>query len=313
MKKILSLAIVSALVLGFAACKKSNTSTDGINHLGYTNPVSSVTTPTVPVNPLGDMPSTFTKKAVIEESTAVWCGYCPNGAYYMNKACTDHPDKVYGIAYHNTDVMYDLYDTKTHAAESELGSTFSISGIPAGFVDRNSTTNNYNSWGGNCNTELAKIATCGLGIITSKVDATHYSVEVHTGFNTTVSGDYRLVVYVLENDVHKGSNYDQHNYMNTDNSSPWFGFGDIMPSSKYKHQHVLRQSLESGMWGVTIDPSKLKAKGEFVQKYTLDISSEWNVANVNIIAMIVKKGASVTAHTIENAQECKLGSVKKWD
>jgi len=297
MKKNLCVSLFAALAIGFSACKKNNTST----------------TTTPPASPLGIMPETFTKKAVIEEATAVWCGYCPNGAFFMDKACTDYPDKVYGIAYHNTDVMYDLYDSKTQAAESELYSTFSISGIPAGFVSRNSTTNNYNSWGSNCNSELAKTATCGLGIITKKEDATTYSLEVHTGFNTSVTGDYRLVVYILENDVHKGTQYDQRNYMDADNTSPWFGFGAVMPSSKFKHQHVLRQSMENGMWGAAIDPSKLKAKGDFTQKYTLNLSSEWNVAKTKVIAMIVKKGISATSHTIENAQECVLGGIKKWD
>lgn len=311
MKKILSLSLMSALLLGMYSCSKVNPKSNGSNHLGVTNPTGGTVVP-VPVNPLGDMPSEFTRKAVIEEATAVWCGYCPNGAYYLNMACDNNPDKVYGVAYHQTDVFSGMYDAFTTQANTELSAEFNISGIPGGVVDRISTSNNYNSWVSLASSEIKKTATCGLAITTTKVDAS-YEIEVHAGFNTSLSGDYRLVVYVLEDEVHKGAAYDQHNYMDGDAGSPWEGKGDPMPASNFKHKHVFRQSLVKGMWGDPIDATKLKAGGEFVQKFTLDPSPEWDLTKTSVLAMIVNKGTSADKHMVENAQECELGKTKKWD
>lgn len=304
---------MSAMILGFAACSKVNPNKNGTNHLGVTTPTE-VTPPPSAVNPVGDMPADFTKKAVIEEATAVWCGYCPNGAYYLNQACTNNPDKVYGVAYHKTDVFSDMYDAFTAKASGELSSEFNISGIPGGVVNRISTSNNYNSWGATASAEIKKVATCGLAMVTKKVIDNQYEIEVHAGFNASMSGDYRLVVYILEDDVHKGAAYNQHNYMDADAGSPWQGKGDPMSAANFRHNHVFRQSLVNGLHGDAIDAAKMKAGGEFVKTYSLDASSEWDLSKVSVLAMIVKKGSSgATQHYVENVQECKLGETKKWD
>ncbi len=86
-----------------------------------------------------------------------------------------------------------------------------------------------------------------------------------------------------------------------------------MSASNFKHSHVFRQSLVKGMWGDPIDATKLKAGGEFVQKYTLEPSTEWDLTKTTVLAMIVNKGTSVDKHMVENAQECELGKTKKWD
>ncbi len=311
MKKILSISLLSAMILGFAACSKVNPNKNGSNHLGLTNPTE--VTPPAAVNPLGDMPPDFTKKAVIEEATAVWCQYCPSGAYYMNKACTANPDKVYGVAYHKSDVFSDLYDTYTAKASAELSSEFNISGIPGGIVNRVSTFNSLGSWESDASNEIKKVATCGLGIVSKKVIENQFEIEVHAGFNASMSGDYRLVVYILEDEVHKGAAYNQNNFYDTDAASVFYGKGNPMPASNFKHNHAFRQSLVNGFHGDAIDAAKMKAGGEFVKTYTLDASSEWDLSKVHVLAMIVKKGAGATQHYVENAQECKLGEVKKWD
>jgi hypothetical protein len=315
MNKILSFSLFAAVLFSFAACKKINTNTDGTSPV-YTPPASGGTTV---VNPLGDMPQEFTKKVVIEEATAIWCGYCPYGAYYMNEACKANPDKVYGVAIHRTDAFYDLYDANTLKSENEHNSTFSFSGIPAGVVNRDATTDNYNVWGSAATAQLAKTAAGGLGIITKKLSADQYSVEVHAGFNATLIGDYRLVLYVLEDEVHNGAAYDQHNYTDINSSDPnpssaYYNSGDPMTASAYKHNHALRQTISgNGYFGDAIDATKLKAKGEFVKTYTVDIDPTWNVANTKVLAMIIKKGTDAASQSVENAQECKLGSIKKWD
>jgi hypothetical protein len=319
MKKLLSLSLVTALVIGFSACKKNNSADTGINPYGVTANNNNNTGTTPVVSPLGDLPTSFTKKAVIEEATAAWCGYCPYGAINMKAAVDAHPDKVYGIAYHSGDVMSGLYDALTSTSTDDMTTRYSISGIPGGVVNRMSTTNNYNSWGSDCSAELSKPTIGGLGIITKKVNATTYTIDVHAGFSASGSGEYYLVAYLLEDGVHKGAAYDQHNYADINSTSPdpssqYYHAGDPMSSSKYIHNHLLRQVLfTKGIWGTLIPGSKIKAGGEFNVSGDVEMSAEYNLNNVTVIAMIVKKGASAAQDYVENVQECKLGSIKKWD
>lgn len=260
------------------------------------------------------MPTDFTKKAVIEELTGAWCGYCPNGAYYMGKAVDNNPDRVYGVAYHTGDVMSDLYDGNTTTAPDDLAARYSFSGVPSGTVNRKTGTDNYNTWESTAAAEITNTADCGLGIITKKVADRTYTIEVHAGFNKTLTGEYDVVAYVLEDEVHKGAAYDQHNYMDADATSPWFGKGNPMSSANYKHNHLLRQILfKPGLWGTQISASSIKPGGEFIVKEDIDMSAEYDLTKVTILAMIVKKGADATQDYVMNAQECKLGSIKKWD
>jgi hypothetical protein len=314
MKRILSFSIFTILLLSFGACKKVNTNSNGTSPI-YVRPTtgSTTTTPVEEVPILGIMPQEFTKKAVIEEATGVWCGYCPHGAYHMNNACTANPDKVYGVAYHRGDVFSSFYDVNTTAANEDFYSGLGMSGVPSGVVNRDQSTDNYNVWESASASEILKVAKCGIGIATKKVSDIQYSIEVHAGFNTTLSGDYRLVLYVLEDGVHKGSSYDQHNYMDGDAGSPWEGKGDPMSASNYVHNHVFRQAITPNFKGDVITTSKIKPNGEFIKTYVLDMNPEWNESKTSVIAMIVKVGTSPSTHYVENAQECKLGEIKKWD
>jgi len=319
MKKILTFTLVSALFLSYTSCKKTTTTPTGSSSV-YTKPID-LTSPAEVKLALGEMPATFTKKAVIEEATAAWCGYCPYGAINMKDAIDSYPDKVYGVAFHDGDVMSDMYDSYTSSSTLDFETRYAISGIPGGLVNRMSTSNNYNSWKSICATELSKPAVSGLGIITQRIDPQTFAIDVHCGFSTSlVSTDqYYMVAYLLEDAVHKGSAYDQHNYADINSSSPdptspYYKAGDPMSSAKYIHNHLLRQVLyKKGIWGTLIPTEKITTKGEFNALLNVYINPEFNQNNLTVIAMIVKKGTGATQDYIENVQECKLGSIKKWD
>lgn len=311
MKKLVLSSLAVALMFGFYSCSKQSPKISGTNNLGVNN--TNTTAPPA-TNIFGDMPTDFTKKAVIEEVTGAWCGYCPNGAYHIQQSCDANPERVYGVAIHTGDVMSDLYDNYTKSAPDDLASQYSFSGVPAGVVNRRKSTDNYNVWESETAAEINKPAECGLAIATKKVQDQTYSIEVHAGFNTTLTGEYYVVAYILEDEVHKGSAYDQHNYMDADATSPWYQKGDPMSSTDYKHNHLLRQIIfKPGLWGTAIPGNYLKAGGEFAIKEEVDMSTEYDLTKVSVLAMVVKKGATPDEDYVMNVQECKLGSIKKWD
>lgn len=313
MKKLLSISFALTLMLGFSACKKNNSNTNGTNPV-WTAPI--VVTPPVDENPIGDMPPDFTKKTVIEERTGVWCGWCPLGAWYMAKSVEANPDRVYGIAYHVTDVFSGLYDANTLAAETALSSDFAMSGVPSGVVGRDGSTDNYNVWVSASASQLSQTPKAGLAIVTKEIVEGQYEVEVHAGFNANLSGDYRVVVYLTEDEIHKGAGYNQSNYTYQDanyTTIPYYNYPSPMTASQFTHEHVLRQIISKSIWGDAIDATQMKAGGEFISKYVVDLTSEMDPKNCHIVAMIVKKGSSASQHSLENAQACKIGEVKKWD
>jgi hypothetical protein len=311
MKKIILSSLAFALIVGMISCSKQSPTISGSNNLGVSNSGNNTPTST---NVFGEMPTDFSKKAVVEECTGAWCGYCPNGAYNIQKSCEAHPDRVYGVAIHTGDVMSDLYDNFTKNAPDDLASQYAFSGVPAGVVNRRKSTDNYNVWQSETANEINLTADCGLAIATKKVQDRTYNIEVHAGFNKVVTGDCYVVAYILEDEVHKGPAYDQHNYMDADNTSPWYQKGNPMSAANYKHNHLLRQIIfKPGLWGTSIPASYMKAGGEFAVKEDIDMSTEFDLTKVSILAMVVKKGATADQDYVLNVQECKLGSIKKWD
>lgn len=81
-------------------------------------------------------------RAVLEEYTGAWCGYCPRGFVGLEEMNRLYPNDFIGISYHNGDAM-------------EVTSDFpsDVSGFPAAWLDRISQTDafsgdeEYGLWG----------------------------------------------------------------------------------------------------------------------------------------------------------------------
>ena len=184
------------------------------------------------------VPSIFTKKVLIEEFTGAWCGYCPDGAYRLETLIDNNDGKVIGVGLHRGDAM-EIPHT------DYLETTYKSSGFPSGMVDRVSYNGNVTLnrvyWEYITNIQLSDTAICGLAI-KSEVNGRNATIEVHAGVSTNLSGDYRLSVYLIEDDVSGiGYGYDQVNYYDTDSSSPFYGLGD--PIDDYEHNHIVREVL----------------------------------------------------------------------
>ena len=66
-------------------------------------------------------------RAVLEEYTGTWCGYCPRGFVGLEEMNRLHPDDFIGISYHNKDPM-EIMSTAQYPN--------SVPGFPAAFLDR---------------------------------------------------------------------------------------------------------------------------------------------------------------------------------
>ncbi|MGX8695163.1 MAG: hypothetical protein ACSW8D_02155 [Prevotella sp.] len=73
-------------------------------------------------------------RAVLEEYTGTWCGYCPRGFVGLEEMNRLHPDDFIGISYHNKDPMEVMSSAQYPS---------NISGFPSAFLDRQLSTDAF--------------------------------------------------------------------------------------------------------------------------------------------------------------------------
>ena len=100
MKKILVLLISCSVILGSCTKEYTNPTPVAQNNTGGTGGSGGGGggggVPTI-----GPVPSTFTQKALVEEFTGEWCGYCPDGAVILKGIETQYGGKVIGASIHD--------------------------------------------------------------------------------------------------------------------------------------------------------------------------------------------------------------------
>jgi len=252
-----------------------------------------------------EMPLSFTKKVLIEEFTASWCGYCPWGASIVENIINENAN-VIPVAVHVRDGM-----AIDHSVFLEM--TYQNSSYPAGMVDR-APYDSVVSFNAGYFTyltanQLLLEAECGLAM-RSKVSGDIATIEVRAGFNTDLDGDYRLTVYLLEDGVTgSGYGFDQVNWDNEEPQSDFYGMGD--PIEGYVHDHTLRAVL-SGELGDPLDDSVLISGGEHIASYSIDISN-FNKKNLSAVAFIQRIGTHFFDHEVLNVQYVGITGFQDWD
>ncbi|MEP7265864.1 MAG: Omp28-related outer membrane protein [Bacteroidota bacterium] len=293
MKK--TLFLFALVVMGITSCKKED---DAVI-------TSSSEERQIPL--VEYVPSAFTQKLLMEMYSTTGCATCPDAEQKYRVYAANHADKVYGVCIHNSDAM-------DHPQFDVLDNLFNINVYSSGSFNRLAFSNEVvlpkTSWTNNIvNTCLSKTAACGLKI-NSTYTGNIADVTVTAGFNTTLSGDYHLTIYLLEDSVSgSGSGYNQSNYYNNISSSIFYQLGN--PIVGYQHDYVLRQVLTSPI-GETIPQTLIKRSGTFSKHISFSIAG-YDHSQLYIIAFINKTGSTALTHEVKNVQQVKLGSNKSWD
>lgn len=116
--------------------------------------------------------------------------------------------------------------------------------------------------------------------------------------NGSVEGD-KIVVYLLEN----GILYDQTNYYNENESSPFYGLGDPIPD--FEHNEVLRVSMTNVLGDeIPVTP----AFETYNKTLSTSIPGEYVKDNLSLVVMIVDAN-----NTAKNAQYADVGIEKEFE
>lgn len=225
----------------------------------------------VSVTDNGSTPGSFTQKALIEDYTGDWCGYCTRVSHAIDLV-TQQSDKVVVIATHvfNGDPLQNNYGV-------QLANAFNVTGLPTAFINR------AEEWAFPEPNNVAQVTNQatgttdkGISIVSASKDNT-LAFMVNAGFSSNQAGA-KLVVLLLEN----GILLDQTNYY------PEYYGGDD-PIQNFVHNHVLRHSF-TNVLGDAISGS---ANSTHRQYFEYTIPANLNPNLLEIVAMVVDSNNEV--------------------
>lgn len=230
-------------------------------------------------------------RAVVEEYTGTWCGWCPRGLVALEVLSRLYPDDFIGISYHNGDDMEIM-------AASQFPN--SVSGFPYAVLDRQEGADPYygvaqttamdieNDWKRRC----AEFAPADVAT-TAYLSDDRTSVEMTTTVTFPVADDnanYK-VEYILVSDSLYNESWGQSNYFANGSqggaetyAEPEFEVfykGGSYVYGLYYPDVIIATSRLNGTNGTL--PSSIKEDEEDVLSYSFDLSKAVNTSGAPLV------------------------------
>lgn len=233
------------------------------------------------------------RKVLVEDFTGHRCGNCPRAAETIHDIQAAHPGQVIAMGVHsaipseytgtypdNTTQNPDLKYTEDYTREvsTTLDQKFGVStsGLPTGMVNRKkvsgSYASNYTTWESKVSTYLQTPPDMDIQIKNyyHSSDSSLCSY-VYVQFLNQISGKYRVVLYLIENDH---VNW-QKDYQNTPQ--------DIQG---YTHNHLLREPITS-IWGTVVLDGTSEVNASYVNGYSIQIDAgKYDVNNCYVVGFV---------------------------
>jgi hypothetical protein len=248
------------------------------------------------------------KKAVLEEFTGVYCGYCPDGHFRATNIYNANPTNIVLINVHSggyANVAVGEPDLKTTAGNAiDPMAGMNILGYPAGDVSRmNFGTLNpayaqqtvtpfgmaqsRGTWTYTIPNVLAQSAYCNValqGTINATTRVLTVQAAVYYTANSPVGTNSLNIVLLQDNIVGP-----QHNY----GSPTLYNAANYNPDGSYNHNHVLRTTL-TGNFGIPVSPTT--AGSTYTTTLTYTIPATYGAAGKTTQALLgnMKLAAFVT-------------------
>ena len=257
-KQLLLLALT--LMIAIVSCKKEKPAPE------------TVVTPTPPIA----VSSTY--KTLLVEYTATWCSPCGSYGYDNFKDAYDkNPGKVVGISMHANDAVSSGFSYAQDAMEKN----WSFNATPMCAI------NNIRHSASGLQTEIDNAinsnpkAKAGIGIEWS-VSGTTITINTRTVFFQSLTGEYNLGIYLVENGV--------------------MAYQTSHTPSFIVHDRILRDSPTSGGFGekIVLNPS---SEQSINKSYSYAFTAEvYNPSNLKVVAVIWKMSGNSPVEII-NANE----------
>ena len=245
-------------------------------------------------------PTTFTKKALLEDFTGTWCSQCPPAATAVANAINGNSN-IFGVGYHAGNDPMEIPETAYWV------NYYNVTGFPTVYVNGPDTRWNFPDMT-QVNAELAEEATVGLAVNAAIVGG-KLDLEVSVGFKSTPSEEIKLMIYLTEDNV--------------TTTSPQAGSSQ---GADYVHRDVLRE-VYTDQLGDVIPSSNAIAGGVFTRTITgLELPDNIDDTNELKVIVYVRNSYLKTfvdysgdTHTdsphydIYNVQEVHVGGTQAFD
>lgn len=268
------------------------------------------------------------KKVFVESFTGAWCGWCPDGQLKLAEVALTNTNVVVA-SFHNDDNM------NTVSGENLITDYATV--FPSATIDQYLLPGNSEvaiergNWSAFITQRqtMPVPASVSLTAINYNPSTRVINATVSSSFLADVKGDYRLNLYIKENNVFGAiqdslldNGWNQYSYLYNIPSSPYYQFGNylnpttfIMGSNRYKHQFVIDTML-SGSYGASgIIPSSGSTIGQTYSKaytYTLELPAgteyRYNEDNIYLIGVLTEFSTDTKKRTVINVAETKLTS-----
>ena len=232
-----------------------------------------------------NLPASFSKKAVVEDFTGTWCGYCPRVSYAASLV-EAQTDKVFVVGVHNGDQMANGFG-------NALENMYNITGFPTAYIDRDNTWT-YPEPNNVSQALNAAQGTVDVGLaIETSLTGSNLDITISQGFLQNMT-NVKLLVFVLED----GIIADQSNY-----TSYYGGASTII---NFEHNGVLRYAATDIMGDTTTSTI-----GIHEQSFSVNLSSQGvqDPTKTGVLAMLVDDSARV----LYNAQYVISGQTQDFD
>lgn len=253
------------------------------------------------------------KHILLEEFSTAPCGFCPEGDIFAQDIIDNHPEVIW-VTHHagfGTDSM-------TIPASSAIAGAFTTF-APGACLDRGDypipvyTIAPYiavsrQKWDSIVVAHLNDPPVVDV-LISNNYNPTTRKLDVSVDVNflaTPAPGDLRLNLFLVEDSiVGFGNGYDQTNYFNTTQSSPFYNLGD--PMVGYVHKHVVRYS-HTGSWGVAGSiPNNPVTGNTFTEVFNnIDILNKWKDQDLTIVAFLSYYNNDAHLRQVLNSNEVPL-------
>lgn len=236
-------------------------------------------------------PSSFLRRAMVEEHTGTWCGWCPMGKEVMETLTANQ--QVIGVEIHYNDEMADLPVAYTPLRREYGGAPF-----PSGMVNRRksvlgtTTIMSPEDWKINAD-EWLKQGDSSVGIaLESTLIGEEFTLLSHLKFSEKTSEKLRLGVYLVEDKV---AGYPQLNYLsNYQQFRQWKAYSQPVEITDILHHNVARAAIVPVTVGLEVPSIALTEGKVFKKLFKLQLPETVDVpSNVKAVVFVMNENLEV--------------------
>jgi hypothetical protein len=251
-------------------------------------------------------PSSFLRRALVEEHGGTWCGWCPMSKEVMEDMIVN--PQVVGVEIHYNDEMAAIEQIYTPLRKKYGGPAF-----PSGMVNRRKSVlgttiiMSHEDWKVNVE-EWLKKGNMPVGIaLESTLEGNEFKLLSHLKFTEKASEKLRMGVYLVEDKV---AGYPQLNYLsNYQQFKKWKAFSQPVEIADILHYNVARAAIIPITEGIEIPAAALNDGKVFRKLFITKVPDSVKVpANVKAVVFVMNEALEIVT-----VREVNVNQRRDWE